>query len=176
MPAQAPAARPGRTGRWGPHPSRAPERLAQGGSDSQQPAAQGRVFGVVPKNPIDHFAIEKIPTLFAKNFEIRPAQAGRRAARRSSSRARPGSRRPQGRRRRPSQPPVDRQIDLWTAGFWTPPRSQFALPIDFDSSCDRFSPRTHRPAYWFAWPGARPGAESDAPVSQNVGHRSASMV
>ena len=50
------------------------DRLAQLRGDSEQPPTQGRMLGVVAKNPIDDRAIEEMPSLFAQDVDIRPAR------------------------------------------------------------------------------------------------------
>ena len=99
------------------------------------------MLGVVPKNPIDHFAIEKLPALFAKNFEIGAARADveRLVDRQAGPVERQDDRKAgaDGHRNRQS---TGRSIfGLRVSG--PHPGLNLHCRIDFDSSCDRFSPR-----------------------------------
>ena len=51
------------------------ERLAEGRRDPEQPAAQGRMLGVVPEDGVDRVAVEKSKSLGSQGRDVSPAGA-----------------------------------------------------------------------------------------------------
>ncbi len=86
------------------------ERLAERRGDAQQPAAQGRVLGIVMKNAVDHLRAQKIAAPLPESSRYRSAPDEHPVARRSSIRAHPASAPPPAPRRRPSPEPAGGQI------------------------------------------------------------------
>ena len=89
--ASAGASRPGEdvlSGRVRPLPEHL-ERFAQLRGDSQQPAAQRRMLGIVAKNAIDDLRVEKLPALLRESSRDRSGRAEHPVVRRSSARAHP---------------------------------------------------------------------------------------